>query len=58
MSKKRVIAIVLILVITFSVFFMIFNKNGQELQTIKSEKQLSKIYKGNNSTAKEVFLNM
>lgn len=58
MSKKRVIAIVLILVIILSVFFIIFNKNGQELQTIKSEKHLSKIYKGNESTAKEIFLNV
>ena len=58
MSKKRVIAIVLILAIICSGFFILFNKNGQELQTIKSEKQLSKIYKGNNSTAKEVFLNI
>lgn len=58
MSRKRVIAIVLILAIIFSAFFIIFNKNGQELQTIKSEKQLFKIYKGNDSTTKEVFLNI
>lgn len=58
MSRKRVIAIVLILAIIFSAFFIIFNKNGQELQTIKSEKQLFKIYKGNDSIAKEVFLNI
>ena len=58
MSRKRVIAIVLILIIIFSVFFIIFNKNGQELQTIKSEKELSKIYKGNDSTLKEIFLNI
>ena len=58
MSRKRVIAIVLILAIIFSAFFIIFNNNGQELQTIKSEKQLFKIYKGNDSTAKEVFLNI
>lgn len=58
MSRKRVIAIVLIWAIIFSAFFIIFNKNGQELQTIKSEKQLFKIYKGNDSTTKEVFLNI
>lgn len=58
MRKKRIIAIILILATICSMFFILFNKNGQELQTIKSEKQLSKIYKGNYSTAKEVFLNV
>lgn len=58
MRKKRIIAIILILATICSMFFILFNKNGQELQTIKSEKQLSKIYKGNDSTAKEVFLNV
>lgn len=58
MSKKSVITGVVILAIICSIFFILFNKNGQELQTIKSEKQLLKIYEGNDSTAKEVFLSV
>ena len=58
MSKKIVITIILVLAIICSIFLILFNKNGQELQTIKSEKQLLKIYEGNDSTVNEVFLNL
>ncbi len=59
MGKKIKIAIISILIIIFCIInFLLFSDNNTELKTIKSDKQLSKIYNGNSSTVKEIFTNI
>jgi len=59
MDKKIKIAIISILIIIFCIInSLLFSDNNTELKTIKSDKQLSKIYDGDSSTVKEIFANI
>lgn len=59
MGKKIKIAIISILIIIFCIIaFLLFSDDNTELKTIKSDKELSKIYDGDNSTVKEIFTNI
>ena len=59
MGKKIKIAIICLLIVIFCIFaFLLFSDDNAELKTIKSDKELSKIYDGNNATIKEVFTNI
>ena len=56
MVKKIIIFIISILIIISCIIaFILFSNDHTELKTIKSDKELSKIYNDDNSTAKEVF---
>lgn len=57
MAKKILIAIVAVLVILAGIFYYNhFFNDSNELKTVKSEKELLKIYNGDNSDLKKSFL--
>ena len=60
MSKKIkvIIIILLLLVISIATFLFLSIRNKEELQSIKSERELLRIYNGENSEAKEVITNI
>ena len=59
MKKKLKIAIIISLIILLCIISILcLNKNDSELRTIKSNKELSKIYEGENSTIKDILLNI
>lgn len=59
MWKKINITIISVLIIIFCIIaFLLFYDYNVELKTIKSDKELSKIYNDDNSTIKEVFTNI
>jgi len=58
MNKKNKIVIVLFLVVVAIISFVFLAEDKGELRTIKSERQLLRIYNGDDSTIKEVFLNL
>ena len=59
MKKKIKIAIILLLIVLLCIIYILcLNKDDSELRTIKSNKELSKIYEGENSTIKDIFLNI
>ena len=59
MKKKIKIAIIILLIILLCIITILCtNKDNSELRTIKSNKELSKIYEGENSTIKDILLNI
>lgn len=59
MKKKIKIAIIILLIILLCIITIVCtNKDNSELRTIKSNKELSKIYEGENSTIKDILLNI
>lgn len=58
MKKLQIIIVTLIIIITAIMFVCFFSKEQAELKTVKSDKELLKIYNGDNiSTAKEICIN-
>lgn len=59
MRKKLKIAIISILIIIFFIIaFLLFSNDNTELKTIKSDKELSKIYDSDDPTIKDLFINI
>lgn len=59
MSKKLKIFVSIIVIILLCIMsFLIFSNNDEEIKTIKSDNQLSKIYNGDIKTAKNTFINI
>lgn len=59
MNKKLKIFVSIIVIILLCVMsFLLFSNNDEEIKTIKSDKQLSKIYNGYTITAKDTFINI
>ena len=59
MRKKLKIAIISILIIIFCIIaFLLFSNDNTELKTIKSDKELSKIYDSDDPTIKDLFINI
>ena len=59
MGKKIRTTIICFLIVAFCILaFLLFSKNNLEIKTVKSDKELSKIYDRDNSTAKEVATNI
>ena len=59
MSKKLKIFISIIVIILLCIMsFLIFSNNDEEIKTVKSDNQLSKIYNGYTITAKDTFINI
>lgn len=60
MKKKLKIAIIIILIMILLCIITVvcLNKDNLELKTIKSTEELSKIYDGDSSTVKDVFVNV
>ena len=57
MRKKLKIAIISILIIIFCIIaFLLFSNDNTELKTIKSDKELSKIYDSDDPTIKDLFI--
>ena len=57
MRKKLKIAIISILIIIFFIIaFLLFSNDNTELKTIKSDKELSKIYDSDDPTIKDLFI--
>lgn len=59
MSKKLKIFVSIIVIILLCIMsFLLFSNNDEEIKTVKSDKQLSKIYNGDIKTAKNTFINI
>ena len=58
MSKNVKILVAIIAIILAVISILAFTEDKKELKTIKSEKQLMKIYEGDNSTQKQLFTNI
>lgn len=60
MKKKLKIAIIIILIMILLCIISVvsLNKDNSELKTIKSTEELSKIYDGDSSTVKDLFVNI
>ncbi len=59
MNKKLKIFVSIIVIILLCVMsFLLFSNNDEEIKTIKSDKQLSKIYNGYTITEKDTFINI
>lgn len=59
MSKKLKIFVSIIVIILLCIMsFLLFSNNDEEIKTIKSDNQLSKIYNGDIKTAKNTFINI
>lgn len=57
-KKLRVVIICFLIIIVCIIAFLLFSDDNAEIKTIKSEKELSKIYDGDNSAVKEIFTNI
>ena len=59
MRKKIKIFILLIVIILLCVIsFLLFSNNDEEIKSIKSDKQLSRIYNYDTITARDTFINI
>lgn len=58
MKKKSIYAIILVAILLCIISIVYCNNSILDLRTIKSNKQLLRIYNGNSSTAKEILVNI
>ena len=59
MNRKTKIIILLIVIILVCIMcFVLISNNKKEIRTIKSDKQLSRIFNGDIKTAKNTFINI
>ena len=59
MKKKNKVAIIILLIVLLCIISVLFlKKDDSELRTVKSNAELSKIYEKDNSTIKDIFLNI
>ena len=59
MKKKIKVAIIILLIVLLCIISVLFlKKDDSELRTVKSNAELSKIYEKDNSTIKDIFLNI
>ena len=58
MKKKIKFIITFLVILIFFITFLIFFQNNTELRTIKSDKELTRIYNGDDSDSHHIYLSL
>lgn len=59
MGKRIKIVIICLLIVIFGIIaFLLFSDDNAEIKTIKSDKELSRIYNSDNTSVKEIVANI